>query len=448
MSAAEEPSRRRFGHPGPLISGGGGEEREEGRGKRRWIREATDLQAGAGEELAGVGGKPSPGRRLPLPSHPSFRRGVPPASRLLSRANGREEAPTAGAGVPPHLCRGFSPREEEAGGGLAIAALPPSPGPEAGSWRRPGGCLGAGRWASGAPRAGGPASDAPVCVCRPLPQALLHHGAADQRFHRGRPAAPAGSGRGERRAAQRPLGSRHRRGRPPRLQYSGAAAEGERARGAAHAAQHPPREQHGQRGVLSGPAERAGQAKTKWGGGGRAGGGAGGAGRGQTTGGRGGAGRGAGPATGRSLLQLGPHRKPGSLRAGEAPPLAGTFPPPPMCVSIHPLLSQPHTRVVQEQGNERGGHWREGQKDGKSPSLSSVVTTPLRPLSCRLKGVWASSISGGLEPRMLLLLLLLLAEPEGRARGAISVSHTTGALKAKKGVWSFCAFSPHQPRVL
>uniref|UniRef100_A0A6J0UAQ0 Homeobox protein ARX isoform X1 n=1 Tax=Pogona vitticeps TaxID=103695 RepID=A0A6J0UAQ0_9SAUR len=102
-------------------------------------------------------------------------------------------------------------------------------------------------------------------------QALFYHGPPDQRFHCGRPAPTAGPGRGERRAVGRPLGSGHGSGGPARFEHRGPAAEGERARGAADAAQYPPRDQHWQRGVLSSPEElpEVAAAEEEGGGGGR-----------------------------------------------------------------------------------------------------------------------------------------------------------------------------------
>ncbi|KAM6292277.1 homeobox protein ARX isoform 3-T3 [Porphyrio hochstetteri] len=81
-------------------------------------------------------------------------------------------------------------------------------------------------------------------------QALFHHGPPGQRLQRRGPAAATGAGRRGRGGLGGAGGPGQRRRRPAGLQHRRPAAEGQGARRPAHPAQHPPREQHGERGVL------------------------------------------------------------------------------------------------------------------------------------------------------------------------------------------------------
>ena len=81
-------------------------------------------------------------------------------------------------------------------------------------------------------------------------QALFHHGPPDQRVDRGRAPETAHAGRGGRSGVGRAGRPGHGGRRQTRLEHSGAEAQGQGARRAADAAQHPAGHQHGQGGVL------------------------------------------------------------------------------------------------------------------------------------------------------------------------------------------------------
>ncbi|KAM9205072.1 homeobox protein ARX isoform 3-T3 [Mergus octosetaceus] len=81
-------------------------------------------------------------------------------------------------------------------------------------------------------------------------QALLHRGPPGQRLQRRGAAAAAGAGRRGGGGLGGAGGPGQRRRRPAGVQHRRPAAEGQGARRPAHPAQHPPREQHGERGVL------------------------------------------------------------------------------------------------------------------------------------------------------------------------------------------------------
>ncbi|XP_068890453.1 homeobox protein ARX isoform X3 [Aphelocoma coerulescens] len=83
-----------------------------------------------------------------------------------------------------------------------------------------------------------------------LRQALFHHVPPGQRLQRRGPAAAAGAGRRGRGGLGGAGGPCQRRRRPAGIQHRRPAAEGQGTRRPAHPAQHPPGEQHGERGVL------------------------------------------------------------------------------------------------------------------------------------------------------------------------------------------------------